>query len=105
MENKIWTVEEITNLLKTSDNAVIKATLAIRNKQTADEQASEATKHHNGVGYNGLDAKIMTSFGNQLAKQQAIGRPLWLSEKQLAIARKKIMKYAGQLTKIANKEV
>jgi 2-succinyl-5-enolpyruvyl-6-hydroxy-3-cyclohexene-1-carboxylate synthase len=105
MENKIWTVEEITNLLRNSDNAVIKATLAIRNRQTPDEQASEATKHHNNMGYNGIDAKIMTSFGNQIAKQQAAGRPLWLSEKQLAIARKKIFKYAGQLTKIANKEV
>lgn len=102
---KIWTKEEIRENLNTKDVWVLKGILAIFDKQTQDEQNSEDTKHHNGIGFNGVDARIMSSFAKQIQgfKPGKFHSPL--SKKQMEIARKKIMKYAGQLTKIANKEI
>jgi hypothetical protein len=62
--------------------------------QTAHEQEVQQTEDHNNVGFTGCDAEILTSF----AKQVLNGRTL--SQKQLAIAFKKMPKYAGQLLKI-----
>jgi hypothetical protein len=93
---RTWTKEDIKELLETSSNAVHKATVTIFKLQTASEQSSETTDHHNGVGYNATDAGIMSSFAKQIQQ----GRRL--SPKQFTIAQKKIMKYAGQLAKIAN---
>jgi hypothetical protein len=38
--------------------------LAIYDRQTVSEQASETTNHNNGMGFNGTDA----AFGSRLAK-------------------------------------
>ena len=59
--------------------------------QTADEQEAGSTKEHNGAGFNGTDAFILSSFAQQVAK----GRTL--SAKQLAIAFKKLPKYSRQV--------
>ena len=59
--------------------------------QTQSEQESQATAERNGAGFNGTDAFILSSFAEQVAK----GRTL--SAKQLAIAFKKLPKYAGQV--------
>jgi hypothetical protein len=59
--------------------------------QTATEQEAQATAERNGAGFNGTDAFILSSFAEQIAK----GRTL--SPKQLAIAYKKLPKYAGQV--------
>lgn len=95
---RAWTKDEIRALLVTP-KAVERAVVAIFNKQTIDEQSAETTMHKNGVGFNGTDAEILSSF----ARQIIAGRHL--SEKQYALAHKKIQKYAGQLTKIANQEL
>lgn len=95
-----YTKDQIKTMLQTRDIAVAKGVLAIYAYQTAIEQSSETTNQDNGVGFNGADAPILSSFAKQLQQ----GRTL--SVKQLAIARKKMLKYAGQLVKIANsKEV
>lgn len=73
-----------------------RAIQAIWNFQTNDEQMTDETRHSNNVGFNGADANILSSFARQL---QA-GRNL--SIKQLAIAKKKMPKYAKQLARIAN---
>ena len=57
------------------------------------------THEHNGVGFNGIDGGIMSSFSEFYKKTG------FLTYKQMKIARKKMLKYAGQLTKIANGEV
>jgi hypothetical protein len=94
-----WTKEEIKEMLGRNDKAVLRGLMAIYNLQTADEQALQATAHHNGVGFSGCDAELLSSFAVNYTKY---GR---LTEKQMAILRNKIKKYAGQLTKIANGEI
>lgn len=93
---KTWTPEEMKNILATHDDQVCKAVVKIYERQTFDEKVSHETKENNGVGFNGTDAKIMSSFA-EFYQQRG-----YLSPKQLMIARKKIMKYAGQLCKIVN---
>lgn len=96
---KVWTVEEIKNLLETRVDMVVKSVVKIYEFQTETEKVSETTHLNNGVGFNGADAGILSSFAKQIQQ----GRNL--SPKQFAIANKKIKKYAKQLTKIANGEI
>lgn len=97
---------QIVEMLKTNDRAIVRGVLAIYDKQTADEQVAQETNHHNGIGFNGVDARIMSSFAERIKGWQPGGKFNWpLSPKQMGIAKKKIMKYAGQLTKIANNEI
>ena len=76
------------------------------NFQTDEEQVIEDTKEHNGVGFNGVDGHILSSFATQILRwenDKKYKSPL--SPKQMIIARKRIVKYSGQLAKIANKEI
>ena len=93
---RTWKREEIEHLLETSNKMLMRSLVKIFEKQTEDEKRTEGTRHSNGVGFNSVDAQILSSFAKQVLRY---GR---LSDKQLSIARRKIMKYAGQLTKIAN---
>ena len=96
--DKIWTKDEIKELLINRDDAVIKGLLAIWEKQTEAEQEYGETAEHNNVGFNAIDAKICSSFVNFYKNAG------FLTKKQMVIARKKVLKYGGQLKKIANKE-
>ena len=105
---KVWNKEEIKENLLHKNEWVYRGVLAIYEKQTFDEQVNERTEHHNGVGFNGIDGDIMSSFAKQIIKWNGTKYqkfPESLSQKQTAIARKKIVKYSGQLAKIANKEL
>jgi len=95
MSEKIWAKEEIREKLVESDRWVEKGVLAIFKFQTESEKDSEQTIDKNNVGFNGVDAEIMSSFAKWLLK----GRRLTI--KQMKIARKKILKYSGQLARIA----
>jgi len=86
-----WTPALIKERISTSDIAVKKALLRIWNWQTEDEKHTHSTNQTNGVGFNGVDAEILTSFAEQLSKKN------WLSPKQIAIARKRLMKYSNQI--------
>lgn len=93
---KVWTVEEITKLLQTNDEMLYRSMKKLYQLQTADEKLMKSTHETNGVGFNKIDAEFMTSLCEFL---------MWrgfLTDKQKLIARKRIMKYAKQLTKIAN---
>ena len=98
MTDKLYTKEDIKKMLMESDHAVYRGLLAIWEKQTIDEQDDNHTRHHNGVGFSGVDAPICSSF---VAFYKKAG---FLTKPQLKIARKKILKYAEQLKKIANGE-
>jgi hypothetical protein len=90
------------NLAK-SDKWVTRAVLVIYQAQTVSEQRSETTREENGVGFNGTDAKILSSFAKQIIDFEA-GKSLFnsaLSPRQMGLARTKIIKYAGQLLKVA----
>ena len=81
---------------------VARALEVIHDRQTADEQDTGATKHENSIGFNGLDASILSSFAVQVKKWKATPienrrYPVPLSEKQLLIARNKMAKYSSQL--------
>ena len=97
-EKQLWTNESIKVLLETNPRAVVRGVLAIHNFQTEAEQSNLATIEHNGVGFNAVDAEILTSFVSFYKKTG------FLTKKQMVIAKKKIMKYAKQLRKIANGE-
>ena len=96
MTEKIWTKQEIREKLIESDRWVEKGVLAIYKFQTESEKSSEQTIDKNNVGFNGVDGGIMSSFAKWLLK----GRKLTI--KQMRIARKKILKYSGQLARIAD---
>tara|TARA_R110002020_G_scaffold293707_1_gene509412 strand:- start:751 stop:1053 length:303 start_codon:yes stop_codon:yes gene_type:complete len=97
--NKHWTIEEIRALIAENDKAVARGILAIYGKQTAMEQMVGETSASNGVGFSGADAPFLSSLA---LFYQAKG---FLSPKQVEIGRKRITKYARQLTDIANTPV
>ena len=84
-------VSFVKTQLATNSAWATKAIVKLYERQTADEQCSGITKEDNGVGFNGTDANILSSFAEQ------IGRGRTLSPKQLAIAFKKLPKYSRQV--------
>lgn len=91
-----WNKDSIHALLDSKPQAVVRALIAIYERQTEDEKATHATKLHNGVGFSAFDAEFCTD----LAKKAKRG---WtLSPKQLAVARNKMKRYWRQLAEIAN---
>lgn len=89
---------KIQALLDSNDVAVVRGILAIYGNQTASEQNCGGTIEDNGIGFSGVDAVILSSFATYYKR---FGR---LSEKQMAIARKKIKKYWNQLRVIAEEK-
>lgn len=104
---KVHTSESIKALLETSSKAVEKGILVIYDRQTQDEKTTESTNHQNGVGFSGADAEILSSFAAQILRKQSRGIELGkcLSEKQMAIAKKKIARYSRQLAEVANEKL
>ena len=89
------TPEYISWLLTTNNRAVERAILCLYNRQTADEQATQTTKHCNGRGFNSGDARK----GTYMAKWILTGNHLsgeWLIE-----AKMMAFKYLGQLVEEA----
>lgn len=93
----IYTKEYIKEKMATNDTWLYHGIVAIHNLQTMDEQTTQTTRHQNGMGFNSADAKIMSSFAEQIKARNS------LSEKQKYIARIKMPKYSGQLEMLANK--
>lgn len=76
-------------------NAVGRGLVIINNNQTADERIDHSTKHHNGRGWNGLDA----AFGGSLAERFANGRSL--TDRQVICASRMLAKYSTQIAAYA----
>ena len=93
---KIWTIEEMKTLIATNDRVLYRALIVLYNGQTADEKRDGATRYTNGIGFNGVDAPILTAFTEFLKRNK------FLTDKQKTLARKKLPKYAKQLVKVAN---
>lgn len=79
--------EQITN----SDAQAIKALLRLHQYQTTDEKTSHNTHVYNAVGFTKADSRILSSFADFYKCKK------FLSPKQLAVLKRKIGKYAGQL--------
>lgn len=93
---RIWTAEEIKTLVQTNDTVLYGALKKLYACQTADEKATAETHEHNGAGFNAIDAPFLTSVSEFLL------RTGFLTEKQKAIVRRKMVKYTKQLVKLAN---
>ena len=91
---KVWTKEEIKLKLGTDPRWAIRGLVRIYEYQTSQEQSSEHTIESNGVGFNGTDGTILTSFAKFYLKYNR------LSDKQMVYVFKKMPKYAGQLLRL-----
>jgi len=95
MTNTELTKSYIKKMVTTNRSWAERAVVAIYDRQTADEQQDGETRHNNKVGFSGPDAFILSEFARWLNSGKH------LSQKQLALAQKRIGKYAGQLLGIA----
>ena len=97
----------IVQKLKNRNAWLFPSIVSIFEYQTADEQSAEVTAHDNGVGFTGADAHMMSSFAKQIIEHSKgnskFASPL--SPKQIELARKRMLKYAGQLLRIAQAKV
>lgn len=96
---------EIVKLLETNPKAIGRALVVLNERQTYDEQNSEATKYHNNIGFTGADARMGTSMAkffeqNGYLTQKQIA--YWLKPNVRGVPR--ICKYAGQLCEIAKEK-
>ena len=91
---KTITKDFIKNQLATNPTWAVKALVKVYTLQTLDEKATGQTSNLNGVGFNGLDSKILSSFAEQVNK----GRNL--SVKQMTIVYKKMPRYWKQVASL-----
>lgn len=96
---KRWTEQEIYRLVQTNDIVLYRALKSLYRRQTASEQRSGTTHYRNGCGFNAPDAKFLSSLVRYLERYG------YLTFNQRVCARRKLVKYNKQLTRIANKEI
>ena len=95
----IWTKEQIKDKIKTNQAWLERAIVALFDKQTRDEQATEDTHVNNKIGLNKPDAHKMSYY----AKWIMAGKHL--NGRFLEDARNRVLKYSKQLTKMANNKI
>lgn len=89
----------ILGKIQTDTQWLRRAIVAIYERQTLDEKQTNTTKHHNGVGFNGLDAEFLGSIAKKI-----IARRFSLSERQISASRNAMVKYVGQLARITREK-
>lgn len=97
--DKTWTEDEIRSNLRSSDKWVARAIAAIHDLQTESEKRTKSTKRYNNVGFNSVDAGFLSDLAESYKKYGS------LTDAQIEAGREAIMKYAGQLTDIANDNI
>lgn len=97
-EQKVWTKEEIRKNLEQSLAWLERGVLAIYARQTQEEQYVGETREHNGVGFNGPDSGYLSYVARWLEDGNH------LTGYHVEKVRKRMVKYAGQLARIANGE-
>ena len=90
--------EFVKNKLSNDPRWAKHALLKIFEFQTAEEQESEHTYFHNGVGFTGADGEILSSFAKQLQRKG------YLSPKQMDLLYKKMPNYWKQIVSISDEE-
>ena len=96
MPTTTWTKEAVLDLIARNPRAVERAMVALLAKQTQDEQATEQTRHSNGVGFSGCNARRGTYY----AKWVLSGKHL--TGRHFDSATKIAKMHAGQFARIAN---
>ena len=82
--------------LATDDRWALRALKLVYRNQTADEQAKQQTIEHNGIGFSGPDAEILSSFAKQYQRRGS------LSPRQMHVLKRKMPSYAGQVMRAAD---
>ena len=103
----MYTRKEIEEKIRTNNLWLIRAILAIYDRQTTTEKIEKVSKFENGIGFNKTDSHFFSSISRILISIYKTKKPTMyfdgcLSSKQLYVCRKRILKYSGQLEKIAN---
>ena len=91
IKNRVWTKDSVKTLLQNNNKAVIRALKLLYSFQTVDERWSESAIEANGKGFNSFDSELLSNFAEKLLRGKG------LSQKQMEIARKRILKYSGQI--------
>lgn len=91
--------EKLQHELRTNDASLMRAVVQIYNLQTSDEKHHKETFEHNGVGFTGPDAKIMTIIA------QAVIYKDGLTLSQIDTARARMPKYWKQLMIISKRNL
>ena len=94
--NKKELIAALKERLATDDRWALRALRLVYRNQTADEQASQQTIEHNGIGFTGPDAEILSSFAQQYQRRGT------LSPRQMNLLRKKMPSYASQVARAAD---
>ena len=94
-----WTKEQIVYKLQNDQKWLERGIIAIYEKQTREEKVEQDSNRKNGVGFNKPDSHKLSYYA------QWIQSGKHLNGKHLENARKKMLKYAGQLTDIANNKI
>lgn len=95
MLKSAWTIEPVRHRLATDSGFVAWALEVLFQRQTASERAGRRTSVLNGQGFNRADSYILSSLARHFQ-----GRG-YLTPDQLAVARRRLRKYAGQLSRVA----
>ena len=95
MNIRKWTAKEIYKLVMTPEG-LKRAILSLYAKQTYFEKADAQTEIKNGQGFNKPDAGFMSEIATKFLK----GQEITIAERRETIRR--VQKYIGQLTRIAN---
>lgn len=93
---RIWTEEEIKTLVQTNDTVLYRALKKLYDCQTEGERLTKQTRDQNGKGFNSVDGEFLSNVSEFLISRG------YLTPKQKAIVRKKLVKYTKQLTRLAN---
>lgn len=93
--------QQVIELLRTNDRAIIRAVLAITARQTDDEQASEQTKYSNGRGWKSCHGQVGTSMAKfYQSRGYLTARQIAYWRRENAKGQMRIECYANQLLQV-----
>ena len=99
-DKRIWTVFNVKNLIETNDTELCKLMYQLFQYQDEDEKKERKTKWQNAVGFNQADASFLTGMARIY---EAKGKTKEAFNKnQLRGIRRRMLKYAHQITIILN---
>jgi len=93
--SKAELVASLRKQISTRESVATRALVALYSMQTSSEKTNEETTELNSVGFNSLDAKLMSSLAVQYNTKG------WLSSRQIALCHTILPKYARQLVELS----
>ena len=70
-QGKVWTKDDVLELLDGSKGAVVKALKALYARQTTDEQSSKATRVQNSRGFKGGIRRVLLAKDGIIVASEA----------------------------------